>query len=117
MWDQPVDDTTRAALEELGRHVRGARRHRGISQRTAERLTGIDQSTISRIESGKASGLPLWRFALLVDALDAGVATRRPAPVVGLAAPGTSEWINGGPAWDFAVDSPREATPESNEGW
>jgi transcriptional regulator with XRE-family HTH domain len=111
VWDRPVDDDARSALEELGRQVLGARRHSGSSQRGLERATGIDQSTISRIEHGRATGLPLWRFALLVRALDAGVATRRPAPAHGLEAPGSAEWINGGPAWDHAVE------PDSEPWW
>jgi transcriptional regulator with XRE-family HTH domain len=105
MWDTPVDDETAAALETLGRHVRGARRHAALSQRQVEAMTVIHQTTIVRIEHGKATGLPLRRFAILLAALDAGVATRRPAPVFGLAAPGSHEWINGGPAWDAAVDA------------
>jgi len=105
MWDKPVDDETAAALETLGRQVLGARRHAALSQRQVEALTGIDQTTVVRIEHGRATGLPLRRFALLLAALDAGVATRRPALAFGLAAPGSHEWINEGPAWDAAVDA------------
>jgi transcriptional regulator with XRE-family HTH domain len=103
MWDKPVDDETAAALEALGCQVLGARRHAALSQRQVEAMTGIDQTTQVRIEHGKATGLPLRRFARLLVALDAGVATRRPAPAFGLAAPGSHEWINDGPAWDMAV--------------
>ena len=103
MWDKPVDEETAAALEALGRQVFGARRHAALSQRAVEAMTGIDQTTLVRIEHGKATGLPLRRFAVLLAALDAGVATRRPAVAVGLAAPGSNEWINDGPAWDMAV--------------
>ena len=87
----------------LGRQVRGARRQAGLSQRAVETMTGIDQTTIVRIEQGRATGLPLRRFALLLDALDAGVATRRPPLMVGFAAPDSHEWVNDGPAWDLAV--------------
>jgi transcriptional regulator with XRE-family HTH domain len=109
MWDTPVDDETVAALERLGRHVRAARRQAALSQRQVEAMTGIDQTTIVRIEHGKATGLPLRRFAVLMVALDAGVATRRPALAFGLPAPGSREWINDGPAWDAAIgeDHPR----------
>ena len=103
MWDTPVDDETAAALEMLGRHVRGARRQAALSQRQVEAMTGIDQTTIVRIERGKATGLPLRRFAVLLVALDAGVATRRPALAFGLPALGSREWINDGPAWDTAI--------------
>ena len=103
MWDTPVDDETAAALERLGRHVRAARRQAALSQRQVEAMTGIDQTTIVRIERGKATGLPLRRFAVLMVALDAGVATRRPALAFGLPAPGSHEWINDGPAWDAAI--------------
>jgi transcriptional regulator with XRE-family HTH domain len=103
MWDRPIDDCAQAALEMLGRQVLGARRHAGYSQRDVEALTGIDQTTQVRIEHGRATGLPLWRFALLLEALNAGVATRRPPYMHGVAAPGSSEWINDGPAWDLAV--------------
>ena len=103
MWDHPVNEHTSEALERVGRQVRGARHHAGLSQRSVENLTGIDQTTIVRIEQGRATGLPLWRFALLLDALSAGVATRRPPLMVGFAAPGSADWINDGPAWDLAV--------------
>jgi transcriptional regulator with XRE-family HTH domain len=103
MWDEPVDDQTAAALEALGRQVRGARRHAALSQRQVEAMTGIDQTTIVRIEHGQATGLPLRRLAILLAALDAGVATRRPAVAFGLAVPGSDEWINDGPAWDTAI--------------
>jgi hypothetical protein len=103
MWDRPVDDETAAALEALGRQVLGARRHSALSQRSVEAVTGIDQTTLVSIEHGKATGLPLRRFAVLLAALDAGVATRRPAVALGLATPGSNEWINHGPAWDVAV--------------
>lgn len=103
MWDKPVDEETAAALEALGRQVRGARRHAAVSQRQVEAMTGIDQTTIVRIEHGRATGLPLRRFARLLVALDAGVATRRPAPAFGLPARGSHEWINDGPAWDITV--------------
>jgi len=66
-------------------------------------MTGIDQTTIVRIEHGQATGLPLRRLAILLAALDAGVATRRPAVAFGLAVPGSDEWINDGPAWDTAI--------------
>jgi transcriptional regulator with XRE-family HTH domain len=103
MWDKPVDDEIAAALEALGHQVLGARRHAALSQRSVEAMTGIDQTTLVRIEHGKATGLPLRRFAVLLAALDAGVATRRPALAFGLTQPGSSEWINDGPAWDTAV--------------
>jgi len=103
MWDKLVDDETAAALEALGRQVLGARRHAALSQRAVEAMTGIDQTTLVRIEHGKATGLPLRRLAALLAALDAGVATRRPAVALGLATPGSNEWINDGPAWDMAV--------------
>ncbi len=103
MWDKPVDDETTVALEALGRQVLGARRHAALSQRQVEALTGIDQTTIVRIEHGKATGLPLRRLAILLVAINAGVATRRPAIAFGLTAPGSREWINDGPAWDMAV--------------
>lgn len=104
MWDKPVDDETAAALEALGLQVRCARRHAALSHGAVEAMTGVDQTTIVRLEHGRATGLPLRRFAILLAALDAGVATRRPAVAFGLAAPGSYEWINGGPAWDTAVD-------------
>ncbi len=66
MWDRPVNDQTAAALEELGRQVLGARRQAGCSQRQVEALTGIDQTTLVRIEHGRATGLPLARFAILL---------------------------------------------------
>jgi transcriptional regulator with XRE-family HTH domain len=103
MWDTPVDDLTRAVLEQLGRQVRAARHHAGLSQRQVEAMTGIDQTTIVRIEQGKATGMPLRRFARLLYAINAGVATRRPPFLVGMAVPGSSEWVNDGPAWDRDV--------------
>ncbi len=103
MWDRPVNDQTAAALEELGRQVLGARRQAGYSQRQVEALTGIDQTTQVRIEHGRATGLPLARFAILLWALNAGVATRRPPLAIGLPAPDSDAWINDGPAWDLAV--------------
>jgi transcriptional regulator with XRE-family HTH domain len=106
MWDKPVDDRTADALAALGRQVLGARRHAALSQRDVEAVTGIDQTTVVRIEHGKATGLPLRRFAILLAALDAGVATRRPPVALGLATPGGNEWINDGPAWDMAVPAP-----------
>jgi len=113
MWDKPVDGETAAALEALGRQVLGARRHAALSQRQVEAMTGIDQTTQVRIEHGKATGLPLRRFAVLLAALDAGVATRRPAVAFGLAVPGSHEWINDGPAWDTAV--PADDLPDDDE--
>ncbi len=103
MWDKPIDDDTAAALEALGRQVRGARRHAALSQRQVEAMTGIDQTTIVRIEHGRATGLPLRRLAILLVALGAGIATRRPAVAFGLDVPGAAEWINDGPAWDAAI--------------
>ncbi len=106
MWDRPISDEARLALVQLGSQVARARWHHGSSQRGLEQATGIDQSTISRIEHGQASGLPLWRFALLVRALEAGVATRRPAPAHGLEAPGANEWISDRPVWGLDLDGP-----------
>jgi len=106
MWDRPVDAATEDALIELGRHVLGARRHAGLSQRQVEAMTGIDQTTVVRIEHGRATGLPLARFALLLRVLDAGVATRRPPVALGLPTPASNAWINDGPAWDLAVGEP-----------
>jgi len=116
MWDRPISDKARLALEELGSQVVRARRQHGSSQRGLERATGIDQSTISRIEHGQASGLPLWRFALLVSALGAGVATRRPALADGLEAAGSNEWIDAGPARNLAVDEAAELPGSGAEG-
>ena len=110
MWDTPVSDETAAVLRELGRQVRAARHHAGLSQRQVEAMTGIDQTTIVRIEQGKSTGMPLRRFARLLSAINAGVATRRPPWLVGMAAPGSDDWVNDGSAWDQSVG------PDNDEG-
>ena len=65
-------DTTRTeeiGLEALGTVVRVWRRACGLSQRALAARAGVNQSTISRLETGKLSGLRLRRLARILGIL------------------------------------------------
>jgi transcriptional regulator with XRE-family HTH domain len=74
-----VDARTARGFALIGESVRCRRRRLGISQRQLEQLCGIDQSVISRLESGRLTGLRWSRFARLVEAMG-GLGAGDPLP-------------------------------------
>jgi Helix-turn-helix domain len=54
----------------LGAMVKRRRIELGWSQRQTELFTGVDQSAISRLETGKLSGMRMSKFARLVAAMN-----------------------------------------------
>ena len=76
--------------EIIGRMVKRRRSRIGWSQRDLSRACGLAQSAISRLETGKLSGVRFGRFARLVAAMG-GLDPDAPPPPRPI-------WVTGG--WD-----------------
>lgn len=63
-----LTDDDRAVYAEIGRRLRAARRHAGLTQRGLANLVGLSHVSVSAIECGtQGYGIPL--FLSLADAL------------------------------------------------
>ncbi len=68
----------------VGRTVRDGRRRLGLTQRQLAGRAGVSQATISRVERGRAAGIPLARVARVLDVLEVRLdASARPPLVAG----------------------------------
>jgi len=64
-----ADRAADAILAELGRAVAAARRRRGLTQAQLAAMVGTSRSTVSRIEIGRARGVPLELWLRIAYAL------------------------------------------------
>lgn len=56
-------------LEEIGRHIRSARKSRKISQQELAQSLGMSRTTISQIESGSVQEVGVRKLLRLLDSL------------------------------------------------
>ena len=56
-------------LDEIGRHIRAARKLRGLSQKELALRLGMSRATISQIESGSVQEIGIRRVMRLLDSL------------------------------------------------
>lgn len=72
------EDAERRYMTELGRRVRVAREHRGMTQKEAAHAAGIATDMISRLENGRYQSPGLRTLMRIADGLGASVSDLLP---------------------------------------
>ena len=66
---EPYSTTITAGWAAIGASIRAARLRRGMTQTALGNRTGVHQSTISRLETGRLTGLRWSKFARIIGTL------------------------------------------------